>query len=360
MIKTKISKLELLSLNYFITRSFLVGVTFNALLSSMKQNSWMVPLLNIITGIIYILIIYYIMNYKPSLNINQKIKKLFRKPFSILIISIISLILLSACILNFLNLCNFIQSQFLIKTPLIVIGILFMLACLYVVFKGLNTLLKTSNMLFYLSILFLILIVIGILPNIKINNIKPFFNLKFSNYMEGINTFYAFHICPIFLLTIIPKNKLDNKKIKMNIIFSYIISVITISLTIFITISTFGYKLAMLYEYPIFHVLKHVSINGFGARIESILVMQLIFDFFICHVLLIFCISENIKHITNTMKNNYIYIIVSIIILLGTLIFSKYSIYLDEALKLIIPLITTILATIIILIICIKIKMSKN
>ena len=360
MIKRKISDLELSTLTYFISRAFLVGVTFNSLLSSMMQNSWITPLICIIPGIIYILEIVYIINYKPNLNINEKLDKLFSKPVSYFFIIIISTILILACTLNFLNLSNFIQSQFLTRTPILIISIFFSITAVYVVLKGLNTISRTSNILFYVSIIFFLITVFGLISSSKIFNIMPFFNLKFNNYLEGINTFYAFHICPIFILTIIPKNKLQSKKIKKIIILSFIVAVLTISLSIFITIAAFGYKLAMLYEYPIFHILKHISITGFAARIESILVMQLIFDFFICHTMLIYFISTNIKHLTKTENNNIWYIIVSIIIIIGTLFFSRYSIYLDEFLKLIIPLITTILATIIILIICIKIKMSKN
>lgn len=359
MIKRKISNLELSTLTYFISRAFLVGVTFNSLLSSMKQNSWMTPLFGIIPGIIYILAIINIMNYKPNLNMNEKLDKLFPKPISYFFIIIISTILLFACTLNFLNLSNFIQSQFLSRTPILIISFLFTLVSLYVINKGINTISRTSNILFYISIIFLFITILGLIPNIKIFNILPLFNLKIQNYLEGINTFYAFHICPIFILTIIPKNKFQKNKITKVIIFSYILANITIVLSFFITLTAFGYKLAMLYEYPLFHILKHISITGLAARIESILVMQLIFDFFICHVLILYFISTNIKHLTNTKNNNIWYIIISIIIIIGITFFSRYSIYLDEFLKLKIPLITTILASIIILIICIKIKMSN-
>ena len=360
MIKKKISNLELATLTYFIIRSFLVGVTFNSLISSMKQNSWMTPLICIIPGIIYILATIFIMNYRPNLNINEKLDKLFPKTISHFFIIIISIILLFACTLNFLNLNNFIQSQFLSRTPILIISIILSIAALYVVFKGLNTISRTSNILFYISIIFFFTTIFGLISKSRIFNIMPLFNIKTNNYLEGINTFYAFHICPIFILTIIPKNKLQNGKIKKVVIWAFLIAIISISLSIFITIAAFGYKLALLYEYPLFHILKHISITGFAARIESILVMQLIFDFFICHTLLIYFISTNIKHLTRTKSNNIWYIIISTIIIIGTFLFSKYSIYLDEFLKLIIPLFTSILATIIVALICIKIKMSKS
>ena len=360
MIKNKITNLEMLSLTFFIIRAFLVGVTFNSLLKSMKQNSWMTPLLSIPIGIIYILFIIYIINYKPNLDINKKLNNLFSKPFSFIIISIISIILLLACILNFLNLCNFIQSQFLIRTPIYIIAILFSLTTIYVISKGINTITRTSNILFYISIIFITIIILSLISNIKISNIEPLFNLSKENYISGLNTFYAFHICPIFLLTLIPKSNIEKPKLKKTIILSFILSIITIVLITLITVSAFGYKLAALYEYPIFHILKHLSITGFSSRIESILVVQLIFDFFVCHILLVYFISFNMNYLTNIKSNNSWYIIISFIIIIGTLFFSRYSIYLDEYLKLIIPLVTSILATIIIIIICIKIKMSKN
>lgn len=360
MTKNKITNLEITSITFFITRAFLVGVTFNSLLKSMKQNSWMTPLFSIPFGIIYIFFVIYIINYKPNLDINNKLSNLFSKPLTFIIISIITIILLLACTLNFLNLCNFIQSQFLIRTPIYIIAILFSLTTFYVVSKGINTITRTSNILFYISIFFITITTISLVSNIKISNIEPFLNLKPINYMKGLNTFYAFHICPIFLLTLIKKDSINNPKLKKITILSFILSIITITLTMLITISAFGYKLALLYEYPIFHILKHLSITGFSSRIESILVIQLIFDFFVCHILLVYFISSNIKYLTNTKNNNIWYIITSLTIIIGTLFFSRYSIYLDKYLKLIIPLITTILATIIIIIICIKIKMSKN
>ena len=176
--------------------------------------------------------------------------------------------------------------------------------------------------------------------------------------MDSLNTFFTFNICPSFLLMAIPKNKINDSSFKKTIIFTYILSSITMFLIFFITISTFGYKLATIYEYPLFHILKHGS--TFGYRIESILIMQLIFDFFICHILLIYFITSNLNSCFNTKNDNFFYIVISIIVIIISLFLSRYSFYLDVFLKTIIPLIFTIIITTITIIICIKIKMSKR
>ena len=360
MIKNKICNLEIGTLCFFISRAFLVGVTFNLFISFTKQNSWMIPLLSIIFGVIYVLAIIYIMNYKPNLNINEKIKKVFKSKFSYLIISSIFLVCMCACIINFLNLNNFIQGQFLNNTPILAISILFSITSLYVVSKGLNTISRTSNILFYISITFIIINILGLIPNINISNVKPFFNMNLDNYTKSLNLFYAFHICPIFLLTVIPKNNINKPKLRKTLLISFIASAITIFLTIFFTITIYGYKLALLYEYPEFNIIKNISITGITSRIESILVMQWIFDFFICNIFLIYFTTYNLKSIIKFKNEKICYIFICLITIIGTLLLSKYTIYFDKYMKFIIPIIISVFATIIVSIICIKIKMSKN
>ena len=54
MIKRKITNFEYATLNYFITRSFLVGVTFNALINVMRRDSWIIPILSIPISILFV------------------------------------------------------------------------------------------------------------------------------------------------------------------------------------------------------------------------------------------------------------------------------------------------------------------
>ena len=75
MIKNKLQNFDIGTLNYFITRAFLTGYLFNSLLILIKQDSWIIPILGIILGIIFILIIKVIFNYKTELNFPEKINE---------------------------------------------------------------------------------------------------------------------------------------------------------------------------------------------------------------------------------------------------------------------------------------------
>lgn len=359
MTNKKISNFEFATLNYFITRAFLVGITFNVLINVMKQDSWIIPLLSIIPALILILFINYIMNYEPNLDLSEKIIKLFKRKLGIVIIIIFTIVFYFVGLLNYLNLNNFIQSQFLNKTPFWAISIMFAIATYYVLSKGLDVVARTSNILFYINIILFVLSLIGLLSGIQLDKLKPLLTSSIKDYSQGLNSYYAFNIVPMLLLTTIPKDKIKNPKVRKTLTISYILSAITLFLIIFNTIAVFGYELSRLYEYPQFLVLKHVTLVGLSSRVESILIMQLLLDIFILNTFIVYFLSRNIKSIFNTKKSNILYFIICALIVVGTTYVSKYNIYLDSLMEKVIPITISIFSILIILIICLKIKMSK-
>ena len=360
MIKKKIHNFEIGTLNYFATRAFLVGVTFNALINVVKRDSWIIPLISIPLDILFILLINKIIDYEPDLNLPQKIIKLFGKTLGKIILILISIFIIIMGILNYLTLNNFIQSQFLTRTPLIAIAILFMITIFYILCKGINVIAITSNILFYINIFLFFISFSGLISSFELTNLKPMFQSSLPDYLSGLNSYYAFHIVPMFLLTMIPKNSVENPKFKKTLIISTIISSITMGAVIFATLSTLGYELTSLYEYPEFHVLKQATIVGASSRIESILVIQLIFDIFIYCTLIIYMFSNSINELFNFKKINYIYLFGCILITIGTVYAAKYNVYLDNLMVNIIPIISSIFTIFITLITYFKIIFSKK
>lgn len=360
MIKNKLNNFDVSTLNYFITRAFLTGYLFNALLLLIKQDSWIIPLVGVIIGILFILLVVYILNYKPKLNFAEKLISLFNKPIGSILTIIFCLFCFFMCILTYLNLNNFIHGQFLSKTPTLAIAIVCMIAIYYVLTKGLNTIAKTGNILFYIAMILFFISFLGLLPFMQIENLKPFLNSKPTNYIEALNCFYSFNIVPILFLTILPKNKINNPKLKKTLTLSFLLSTFTMFIVMFSTIASFGYELTSLYKYPEFHVLKNISLMGLEARIESILIIQCIFDFFMFTTLSIYFIANSIKSITNVKSENTLYAFLCILVVIITNYFSKYNVFLDDFALKYVQKPVSIFSIIFIIIIGIKIKFSKN
>ena len=263
------------------------------------------------------------------------------------------------CNLNYLTLNNFIQRHFITRTPLIAIEIIFMITIFYILCKGINVIARTSNILFFINAVLFIISFSGLISSFDLSNLQPMFQSSTKNYLFGINSYYAFHIAPMFLLTMIPKNKLENPKIKKTMIISTVISSITMFAVIFATLSTLGYELTALYEYPEFHVLKQATLVGASSRIESILVIQLIFDIFIYCTLLIYLIGNSVKEVVNIKKTNIIYFICCALLVITTTYAAKYNVYLDNLMVNFIPIMSTIFTLLVTLLTYFKIKLNK-
>lgn len=360
MTKKKLNNMEYAVLNYFITRAFFIGITFSCLSRIIKQDSWIVPLISIFIGLVFILLINYIINYKSNLSIIDKLHNLFHKKFSLFINILIIGIGIFFNIANTTNLNNFIHTQFLNKTPILIISILFLLVTLYILSKGINVISKTTVIIFYISILLVFITIIGLITKFQISNLKPLFQFNGHKLFSSLKFYYAFNITPIFLLTIIPKSDIKNPKILKALSISYTVSTIAIFLSIILTIGVFGIELINLYEYPEFQVLKQISLIGVSSRIESILVIQWIFDLFVYNLFIIYFVCNCIKKLIKKDLNiNLIYFIYSLLLIISLNIISRYNIFLENFILKYAYKYISIITIIIVLTICLKIKINK-
>jgi len=330
----KLSTLEFCAIEYFLILSNNVGLTTYTLFNHVKQDALISVIIGAILGIIPLLIYIKIMNTDPELNIFEKIEKKFKKIGKLINITL-TLSISFFIATNFNNLLDFISSQYLSKTPQTVIALAFLPAIIYITGKGTKVIGRTIFILSIISLTFVLLTTLGLIWQIKIENILPILENGIKSPIIGALIYVTYNITPIFLLTIIPKNEiLDKEKLNKRMIITYIISNIIILLIFFIMLSVLGIKLINLYEYPEYDVLKKVSLIGFIERTESIISLRWTFYVFTVTIMGVLFISKYIKHslkIKNEKTNKRLIIIISIIITIwGKLIFlnnSKFNIF---------------------------------
>ena len=315
----KITNLQLASLIYFIMHANFIGITFNSISKILKEDSYLGILLGSIIGLIPLLIYLYIFNYEPSLNINEKNIKLFGKYLGNIINIIISILTLLVITISFSNLVTIIHSDYLSKTPIILVIITFLIPIYYSLYTGLKSICRASLIFLFITIILVIISNLGLLIQIDINNFKPFFYNN-SNLLNGSIYFITYNITPLYLINIIPKSDIvNNNKTNKYIVIFYIISILSLLATTLNIIGIFGIKLTSLYQYPEFQILKHVSIIGISSRIDSILFIQWIFDILLFVIIGLYYVVTTSHSIKNE-KNNIFLTIYCILILSLTLI----------------------------------------
>lgn len=300
----KISSLQFCSIEYFLILTNNTLITSHILFNNVRQDTIISIILGAILGIIPLTIYLKIINEEPELNIFEKTEKKY-KSLGKLLNLILVLTIFFLIIQNYSNLIEFISQEYLSKTPTIIISLIFIPAIIYITNKKIKVIGRTIFILLIISIIFLFLTVLGLIWQIKIENILPILETK--KVLTSSIQYATINITPLFLLTIIPKNEiLDKEKLNKRIIITYIISNLIILSMITITLTVLGPNLTLLYKYPEYDVLKKISLIGFIERTESIISIRWIFYSFTLTIMGIFYISEYIKHTIN-LKNKKTY-----------------------------------------------------
>lgn len=354
----KITNLEIGSLTYFLIRAYFIGVTFNNLLTIAKQDSWICILFGFLIGFIPLIGYFYIFNYEPDLNLNQKNIKLFGKVFGNIINIILCLFTFCLIITVYSNLITFIHSDYLSRTPTIVISIMFIVSIFYSLIKGINAISRSCLVLFYISLILFLISNFSLIFQIDINNFKPILFSK-THLFKGTYSYISFNVLPLYLLNIIPKNSIENnKKTIKNIIIFYIIGSITLFFVTFNILGIFGINLSLLYQYPEFQILKHVSLVGLSARLDSILFIQWIFDLITFVIIGLYYVINTTHIFINEKKNICLIIYCILLVFLSELITN--NLFINIISIDILPLFINITTIIIFLLIILKIKYTKS
>lgn len=334
------------SIIYFILRASFIGISFSLLLEISKQDSWIVILLSYLIGIIPLLLIEYIAKYKSDKTFLEKTKLLFPKTNKLIILFML-ITFFFITIINFCNLANLITSQFLSKTPNLVILISFIIPIGLLVSKDRKIIARVSLILFYIGIILFISCVLGLITKFKLSNFEP---VMINPISKSIYSYMGFHIMPLFLILFFPNNEiiLSLKK-------GYLISSITLFLTFITIIGILGVELCLIYQYPEFHILKQSYEGILTVRLENIFAVQCIFDIFIfCVVCLKNC--NSLLNINNGLKQ----IILPIILVIISFILMKTNSITNNNHTLIISNLFSISFTFLIVIYSFKIYIMKR
>ena len=298
------------ALAYFIYRAAFIGISYVSLVTLTHQDSWISILIAFIIGFIPILLFYKIASIKEELNILEKIDYSFPRLGKYLK-SILGLSVFCLILLNFWNLTNLVVSQFLSRTPTLVISISLIIPIIYLISQNNRVISRVSLILFFLTAIFWILSATGLISKFQFNNLMPVLE---NNPLKGVIPYMSYNILPIFILLIFP-----NKYIKKSLFTGYVIATSSIFIVMLFMIAILGINLVTIIQYPEFHILKLVFEGFLTYRLENMLATQWIFD------ILIFT-SIGLKFCNESFNLKRIYIFPIILIFINSILFKNNTI----------------------------------
>lgn len=326
----KINSLQFSTLLSFTILSTLIGIGFNNVTRIAKVDSYISVLISYIIGFIPILLFIYLFN--QGKNINELTKEVFGKVIGTFInyLLLIPITIIGIC--SVYSISNFMVSQFLSDTPIIIIYVVPSLVILYGLIKGIETISRTSLILYVIMILLFFIAILGLAPQIEFDNYKPILENGITPPIKGALVFILSDIIPLFtMLSISKKNIINKEKTTKLIIIFYTISILIMFLNIAMTIGTLGIHLTDMYQYPEYMVLKQITLFDFLDRIENFVTIQWIFRTFMLVTMVVYYIQNTIKKDDNSRILPAT--ILAIIIFLDIIIFKNNTMFTNFAIK---------------------------
>lgn len=318
--KKNVSSLQIAVLVFYLIKGGIFGLGFPQIEAIAHQDAWICQIIGAVAGFIPLFIFLYIANHRPEFNIIELNQKLFGKFLGFIINLLLILIIAFIGMATLANLARFVQNNFLMRTPTLVICLLFLSVIYMVATKGIEVISRMALFLLPLSIFVFLLAVWGLLPFIDLANIKPIFESGTNKILMGALKYISFTTAPLFLLLIVPKQDMvDQKNFNRNVIIWYIIINGGTFITFFWTTTILGHHLASLYTYPIYEIYRKISFFHFIDRVENNIIIHRIFDLFFIITLSMNFIKEAIQStfkMTNEIWSNVIIIVTGIIFLI--------------------------------------------
>jgi spore germination protein KB len=288
------------------------------MLNISKQDVWMTVLFSIVIGLIPLLLMLYISNYHPTLNIFDKNKKIFGSILGHIINIIITIIIFVVFVIDVWNASNFAATKYLAETPLLFVAIVFMIPVIYACCKGIETIGRTSEILAFFVITIIVLILISLFAYSEFSNIKPILSHGFKPIIDGCIKYISFNLVPFFTLLVIPKNNIvDAKKSNKYLILGYIIGNLSMVLIYFIIISVLGVDIASLYRYPEYYIMKKVEVFGVIENVENFFAIHWLFDIFAFNIMAVYFVKEYIINLFHFQKEKAKIIGITIVGIIG-------------------------------------------
>ncbi len=323
MNKDKINCLQFASMMSMILVASFLGIGMFSVVKSAGVDAYISIIIAAIAGIFIMLSFFVIYDYKPELNVAEKFKNIFGKPLGTILNYLCLAIILFMGISAMFNLTTFITSQFLKATPPFLIGVCFCFLVILINIKGIETLSRTCLVLFSLCIILFLISVMGLVPEFDASNLKPYLEYGFKRPIVGAIYNFLFNLMPIYLLLIVPKDKLiKSENYRKYMWIFYILSFLFKLILVIITIGVLGIHLASIYQYPEYMVLKRIHIFTFIDRIENVITIQWLFGLFFNISFVVYYIANSIKP---SHKSKLLPIIITILIFLGSSYLFKNS-----------------------------------
>ncbi|OKL36968.1 GerAB/ArcD/ProY family transporter [Domibacillus mangrovi] len=281
MEKAKISAHQLFTLLFLFE---LGSALVLSLSSGAKQDAWLAILIATAGGFCLFLIYYRLYYYYPDNSPTEYMQILLGSVLGKLMAFFFILYFVYSAASVLRGFGEMLVTVAYPETPLFVINALFIVAIVYTVYKGIEVLSRTSEILFFIICLLIVSIILLTMFSkiIDINNLKPIFEEGLSPIIKTAftDTLY-FPFGQVVAFTVIFPDVTERKKVKRTGLWAIGMSGFTLSLITAMNISVLGVDQTYHSQFPLLTTIQMIELGGFLERLDIYFILFVILAGFI-------------------------------------------------------------------------------
>lgn len=326
----KISTKELFGVVVSLSCSLFSMFGTSLIINSSKNSTLLAITIGFVLGFIPLSLIIYIFNHLGNKNIFEYNKDKLKVLGCIINVLICLPILYMGFIITWRTL-QFTITNLLPENSYYFVGLVLFSIIGYSITKG-KEVIGRSNIILTIILLFILgFICIFLIPNVKIDNFLPIFNISKNNFIISCLYFPVISVYPLIsLLSIRPSDVVDKDNFKKCLIKGYSLTFIMIFIFYFLMISIYGSNFTSILSYPEYYLFKKINAFNFIQRVENIcsITYYIVSYGGICY--LIYFIKEAFSKTFNISKkwkqNIIIFLVADLTPIVSVYLFKKYHI----------------------------------
>lgn len=324
---SKISSKEIFTFSFCLATFLFPGFGNDIILEYTKSSSFFASFLGFIIGFIPVLMLIFMSKKLKNQSIFEFNKEKFKVFGSIMNFILVLCVILIYFISSWI-LVNFVISQFLTRNSYFFLAIIMFGIIALAVIKGKEVMGRSNLILLMVFFATMIFCFVLLVPQVEIENLKPFFYAKPIDFVESSLTYFLLSAVPMLLILAIKRSDIvDLKKYNKNVVLSYVLAGVLLVGFMFLVLGIFGIDVAYVLAYPEYTVFKKINLFGFVERVENIIAVMFFISFYGGFAFMLLFVKEWFK---NTFKvkneknpNIFIFIVALVIPILAILFFKR-------------------------------------
>ena len=232
---------------------------------------WMIPVLSTIIVLIYFSVVAALYKNMGSLDLLDISEKAGGRVLKIIVGFLAAAYLFSQVTTALGGFSKMLKIISLDKSPLSFVEILFIVGIIFSAFFGIEAVVRINAILLPVVIIGFILITIGVIPQLEINNLFPILGEGYMSVAKGSLYKLSAYSSLIILFFMVPFIK--KRYLKRVGFVSIMVSGLLLLWSTLSFLLLYPYQIAVDSKIPVFQMAKHIEVGNTFQRIESIFVL---------------------------------------------------------------------------------------